>query len=114
MYLHEILEIVNGEIVVGENLLNKKIDNGCGADLMSDVLACNINPHTLLITSLANIQVMRTADIVDLAAILFVRGKKPVENVIKLAKEADIPLLATKHDMFETCGKLYRAGLKGS
>lgn len=114
MYLHEILEIVKGEIIVGKDLQNKQIDNGCGADLMSDVLACNINPRTLLITSLANIQVMRTADIVDLAAILFVRGKKPVEDVTKLASEANIPLIATKYNMFETCGKLYKAGLKGS
>ncbi|MFP4456987.1 MAG: DRTGG domain-containing protein [Clostridia bacterium] len=114
MNLYEILKTVDGEVIVGDNLLDKKIDNGCGADLMSDVLACNINPHTLLITSLANIQVMRTADIVELAAILFVRGKKPVENVINLAKEADVPLITTSLNMFETCGKLYTAGLKGS
>jgi predicted transcriptional regulator len=57
---------------------------------------------------------MRTADIVDLAAILFVRGKRPVKEVIKLAKETNIPLIITDFTMFETCGKLFELGLKGS
>jgi len=114
MELKRIVDKVDGQVVFGDTFMKTEIDSACGADLMSDVLACNINPHTLLITSLINIQVMRTADIVDLAAILFVRGKSPGDDVIKLAKKSSIPLIVTDLDMFETCGRLFELGLKGS
>jgi len=112
--LKEISRIAEAKIVTGNDKLAKEIHNACGADLMSDVLACQTNSYTLLITSLANIQVVRTADILGLAAILFVRGKRPLDSNIELAKEAGIPLLVTPYDMYEICGRLYSVGLKGS
>ena len=83
---------------------------GCGADLMSDVLAFT-HEGTLLMTGLTNLQVVRTAEMAGITAILFVRAKLPSSEIIALAEEKRIPLLASKYTMFETCGRLYEAGL---
>ncbi len=113
MQLKEIIKAIDGRLIYGEEHLDKEIEIICGADLMSDVLACHIKPRTLLVTSLVNAQVMRTADIVDLEAILFVRGKEPAEIVIEMAKDLEIPLIKTEHTMFKSCGILYQLGLNG-
>jgi len=84
----------------------------CGADLMSDVLAFT-HAGTLLLTGLTNPQVVRTAEMAGINAIVFVRGKVPPAETIALAKEKDIPLMATRYTMYETCGRLYEAGLPG-
>ena len=83
---------------------------GCGADLMSDVLAFT-HEGTLLMSGLTNPQVVRTAEMADVRAIVFVRGKIPPAETVALAKEKGIPLLASKYTMFETCGRLFQAGL---
>lgn len=83
-----------------------------GADMMSDVLAF-AEPGALLITGLTNSQSVRTADIADAAGIIYVRGKKPDDRTVSLAEELSIPLLSTDLSMFEVCGILYSAGLKG-
>ena len=85
---------------------------GCGADLMSDVLAFT-HEGTLLMTGLTNPQVVRTAEMAGITAIVFVRGKVPPPETVTLAEEKGIPLLASKYTMFETCGRLYKAGLPG-
>ena len=85
---------------------------GCGADLMSDVLAFT-HEGTLLMTGLTNPQVVRTAEMAGITAIVFVRGKVPPPETVTLAEGKGIPLLASKHTMFETCGRLYSAGLPG-
>jgi len=85
---------------------------GFGADLMSDVLAF-ISEGCLLLTGLATEQVIRTAEIVDVKAIIFVRGKNPPPNIIKLANEKNITLLSTDCTMYLACGMLYSGGLPG-
>lgn len=82
----------------------------CGADLMSDVLAFT-HTGTLLMTGLTNPQVVRTAEMAGIAAIVFVRGKLPPPETIALAAEKGIPLLASKYTMYETCGRLFQLGL---
>ena len=82
----------------------------CGADLMSDVLAFT-HAGTLLMTGLTNPQVVRTAEMAGIVAIVFVRGKLPPPETIALAQDKDIPLLASKYTMYETCGRLYQIGL---
>jgi predicted transcriptional regulator len=79
---------------------------------MSDVLAF-AKPGSLLLTGLTNPQVVRTAEMADLRAICFVRGKKPEKETIEMAESKDIPLLVTPLPMFESCGRLYREGLPG-
>jgi len=112
MTLQEIKEILNAEIIVGADDLQMEIRMACGSDLMSDVLAF-AKAGALILTGLTNLQVVRTAEAVDIKAICFVRGKKPGKETIELAESSNIPLLSITLPMFEACGKLYNAGLPG-
>ncbi|MFH1563534.1 MAG: DRTGG domain-containing protein [Nitrospirota bacterium] len=112
MKIKEIKEILEAEIVGDGTDLETEIKMGCGADLMSDVLAF-IKSDSLLFTGLINPQVVRTAEMSDIKAICFVRGKMPLPETIELAEEKNIPLLSTKLPMYESCGRLYQKGLSG-
>ena len=90
--------------------MDHEIKGGCGADLMSDVLA-SIQPNAVLLTGLCTPQVVRTAMMADVSAIVFVRGKTPQPETISLAAEEAIPLIMTPYGMFELCGRLFKAGL---
>jgi predicted transcriptional regulator len=110
MKLREILELIEGNVISKDADLDLEIQMGCGADLMSDVLAFT-HEGTLLMSGLTNPQVVRTAEMSGIKAIVFVRGKLPPPETISLAEEKGIPLLASKYTMFETCGRVYQAGL---
>ncbi len=112
MTLKEVKEILQADVITGHDDLQKDIKMACGADLMSDVLSF-IKSSSLLLTGLTNQQVVRTAEMADIAAICFVRGKKPDDETIKLAKAQRLPLLATKLPMFESCARLHKNGLIG-
>ncbi|NIV30813.1 MAG: hypothetical protein GWN58_15365 [Anaerolineae bacterium] len=110
MKLREVLELIEGNVISKDADLDQEIQMGCGADLMSDVLAFT-HEGTLLMSGLTNPQVVRTAEMAGIKAIVFVRGKLPPPETIALAEEKGIPLLASKYTMFETCGRVYQAGL---
>lgn len=110
--LCEVQEILQAEVMCGAEFLEREIFTVCGADLMSDVLTFT-KEKTLLLTGLTNIQVVRTADISDLVAIVFVRGKKPTAELINMAEERSIPLLTSEFPMYESCGRLFESGLRG-
>jgi predicted transcriptional regulator len=110
MTLDELMGAVAGQMVTQRPPRPVEIKGGCGADLMSDVLAA-IQPQAVLLTGLCNPQVVRTATMADVAAIVFVRGKRPTPDMIALADEQAIPLITTPYGMFEACGRLYQAGL---
>jgi predicted transcriptional regulator len=110
MKLQELLKLIDGDILTGDADLNREVKGGCGADLMSDVLA-SIQPHAILLTGLCNPQVVRTAQIADVAAIVLVRGKRPPRETVELANQEGIPLISSPYGMFELCGRLYQAGL---
>jgi len=111
MKLREVIEILNAEVLCGEsNIDSIDAEYGYAADLMSDVLAF-ASHSMLLITGLTNIQIFRTAQMLDIPAIVFVRGKKPQDDLLELAKEAEMPIILTKDSMFAACGKLYEKGL---
>jgi predicted transcriptional regulator len=112
MRLKEIMEILEAEVIVGDDLLEQEVKMVAGADLLSDVLAAAM-PGALLLTGQINPQVVRTAEVSDLAAICFVRGKKPENETINAAASKNIPLLTTQKPMFESCGRLWVAGLRG-
>jgi predicted transcriptional regulator len=112
MKLREVLSIIDGKVISKNIDLDKEVQMGCGSDLMSDVLVFT-HEGTLLMTGLTNPQVVRTTELADITAIVFVRGKLPPPETVALAKEKDIPLLASKYTTFETCGRLYQAGLPG-
>jgi predicted transcriptional regulator len=112
MKLHSVLEIIEGRVISKNIDLEHEVLMGSGADLMSDVLAFT-QEGTLLMTGLTNPQVVRTAEMASIKAIVFVRGKFPPPETIALAEEKGIFLMASKYTMFETCGRLYKAGLPG-
>jgi len=112
MTLEEILKVVDGRAVSRFVDFAAEVTMACGADLMSDVLAFT-HPGTLLLTGLTNPQVVRTAEMVGIHAIIFVRGKQPPAETIALAEEKRIPLLATRYTLYEACGRVYSAGLPG-
>jgi predicted transcriptional regulator len=112
MTLNDIKRILEAEVIVGDALLSEEVVMACGSDLMSDVLAF-AKHGALLLTGLTNPQVVRTAEMADLRAICFVRGKKPGQETIEIAESKDIPLLTTPLPMFESCGRLHREGLPG-
>ncbi|MCK5257233.1 MAG: hypothetical protein KAQ81_14475 [Deltaproteobacteria bacterium] len=112
MTLGEMRDILDAESLVGDDCMNIEVRDAFAADLLSDVLAF-ATEGTLLITGITNPQVVRTAEMLELIGIVFVRGKKPDEEVIKLAQQKKVPLLSTRYIMFETCGRLYRGGLAG-
>lgn len=112
MILERIKKILEAKIITGAKNLKMEIKMGCGCDLMSDVLAFT-KPDALLLTGLTNSQVIRTAEMADVKAICFIRGKKPDRETIKLAKSKNIPLLLSNIPMFEACGRLYKEGLAG-
>jgi predicted transcriptional regulator len=110
MRLEQVINLVSGKVLTDEPDLQTEIAGGCGADLMSDVLA-SAQPHAVLLTGLCNPQVVRTAQIADVAAIVFVRDKIPTQDLIDLANMEGIPLITSPYGTFELCGRLYRAGL---
>jgi len=110
--LSRLVEILEGTVLTGENHLDTEVKTAFSADLMSDVLAF-AKPKSLILTGLTNPQVVRTASILDSAAIVIVRGKKPPSETVALAKELNIPIISTKYILFETSGRLYVNGMVG-
>jgi predicted transcriptional regulator len=113
MKLKEVLQVIDGKVISADVDLDQEVRMGGGADLMSDVLAF-AQEGMLLMTGLTNPQVVRTAEMAGVVAVVIVRGKIPPPGTIALAQDRGIPLLASKYTMFETCGRLYRAGLAAS
>jgi predicted transcriptional regulator len=112
MKVYDIVKVLDAEILVGEENTEFEINAACGSDSMSDVMAY-VKENVLLLTGLNNPQVVRTAEMMDIKIVAFVRGKKPDENVLNLAKDKGIMVLTTNNPMYIACGKLYKAGITG-
>lgn len=112
MTLREIKDLLNAQVIYGEEHLDVEISIAGGSDLMSDVLAFG-KPGILLLTGLSNAQSVRTANIIDAKAIVYVRGKKPDQDGIDFAAEKGMPLLSTEYMMYKACGLLFSNGLMG-
>ena len=112
MKISTIRELLNAEVLAGEANLGHHVYSACGSDMMSDVLAYG-QGQSLLLTGLLNQQVIRTAEMLDMHCIIFVRGKTPAEEVLTLAREKGIAVISTQRGMFTASGLLYGAGLRG-
>ena len=112
MKVRDIVDILDGSIVFGEDYLDRDVYRACGSDMMSDVLAF-VKEQAVLLTGLVNPQVVRTAEVMDMKCIVFVRGKSPDIGMIDLAQEREIVLIKTDLEMFTSCGLLYAHGLRG-
>ena len=112
MTVADIRDHLEATVLCCEENLGREVHTACGSDMMSDVLAF-VKDQSVLVTGLCNPQTVRTAEMMDIICICFVRGKEPDETVIKLAEERDIVIMATQKRMFEACGILYENGLRG-
>ncbi|HOJ47496.1 MAG TPA: hypothetical protein PKZ58_06710 [Bacillota bacterium] len=112
MKIRRIKELLDAQVLCGEEYLDNEVYSACGSDMMSDVLAF-VKDQAVLLTGLVNPQVIRTAEMMDMKCIVFVRSKMPTADMIALAKQTGIVLLASKLRMYEACGKLYAGGLTG-
>ncbi len=113
MKIITIKELLCADVICCEDKLGTHVYSACGSDMMSDVLAY-VKDQAVLLTGLVNPQVVRTAEMMDMKCIVFVRSKLPTEEMISLARDCGIVLMATKKRMYEACGLLYSNGLVGN
>ena len=112
MKISEIKSILNAELICGEEFIENQVHTACGSDMMSDVLAY-VKEQAVLLSGLVNPQVVRTAEMMDMHCIVFVRGKRPTLDMIEMAEDRDMVMLCTELEMFTSCGRLYENGLRG-
>jgi len=110
MTARDVKEILNATVLCGEELLDMEVYSACGSDMMSEVLAFS-HDHSVLLTGLCNQQSIRTAEMMDIKVLVYVRGKIPGEDVIELARDHGLVVMTTQHRMYASCGLLYTAGL---
>jgi len=110
MTIAEAAAILNCKTVCGADKMDRPLGSACGADLMSDVLAF-VKENCLLLTGMVNAHVVRTAEMLDVPCIVFVRGKVPTQDMIELAEQTGVTLLTCEYTLYEACGRLYQNGL---
>ena len=113
MTINNIKELLGAQVLCGTENLSKDVHSACGSDMMSDVLAY-VKDQAVLLTGLVNAQVIRTAEMMDMLCIVFVRSKRPTPEMVEAARESGIALLATGKRMYDACGTLYSNGLTGT
>ena len=111
MKLQDILEVLNGLVVCGKERLNEEVETGFASDMLSDVLTLQTN-NLVLLTGLANVQTIRTAEIADIQYIVLVRKKKASPEIIELARENNQVIIECEYSMFKSAGLLFKAGIK--
>ena len=110
MTIREIAGILNARWVCCEDGADQEVRYAFASDMMSDVLA-HVSEDTMLLTGLINSQSVRTAEMLDVPCLVFVRGKVPHQDAVQRAKQIDLPVMVTTFSMYEACGRLYAAGL---
>ena len=113
MKISTIRELLGAEVLCGADRLGDHVYSACGSDMMSDVLAY-VKDQAVLLTGLMNTQVVRTAEMMDMRCIVFVRDKKPTPEIIELAEESGIVVMSSPKRLYEACGILYSNGLVGN
>ncbi len=112
MKLSEIVDILEAKVLTGKSNLDLDIECACGSDMMSEVLAFS-KYNAVLLTGLINNHVLRTAEMLDIEAVIYVRGKRPDDSILEMAEDMGITLITTEITMFSACGILYTHGIKG-
>lgn len=112
MTISQVRDILNARLHTPDVDLERQVHAACGSDMMSDVLAY-VKDQAVLLTGLNNPQVVRTAEMMDMVCIVFVRGKQPQEQIVAMAAQRGMAVLSTDLPMFSACGLLYQHGLRG-
>ena len=110
MKISKMKELLEAEVLCCEENIEKHVYSACGCDLMSDVLAY-VKDQAVLLTGLVNPQVIRTAVMMDMVCVVFVRSKTPTEEMLKLAEDSGIVVMRTDNTLYNSCGLLYKGGL---
>ena len=110
MKMTDIARLLDCDVLCCEDQLGGHVYSACGSDMMSDVLAY-VKNQAVLLTGLLNTQVIRTAEMMYMVCVVFVRNKMPSEEILRIAKESGIVVMSTKYRMYEACGILYANGL---
>lgn len=113
MKISQMQELLEARVLCCEENIDRHVYSACGCDLMSDVLAF-VKDQAVLLTGLVNPQVIRTAEMMDMICIVFVRSKVPTQEMIDLARESGIVLMVSDKRLYEACGLLYQSGLVGN
>ena len=113
MKISEMQKLLEARVLCCEENVGKHVYSACGCDLMSDVLAY-VKDQAVLLTGLVNPQVIRTAEMMDMVCVVFVRSKVPTEEMLQLARESGIVIMVTDKRLYEACGLLYSSGLTGN
>ncbi|MBQ6421195.1 MAG: hypothetical protein IJK02_09000 [Clostridia bacterium] len=113
MKISTIVELLDADVLTGVDHLETDVHSACGSDMMSDVLAY-VKDQAVLLTGLVNSQVIRTAEMMDMVCVVFVRAKRPTLEMIDIAQESGIVLLSSEKRMYDACGTLYANGLNGA
>ena len=113
MKIKDIQHLLDAKLLAGgDESLENEVTSAFGCDLMSDVLAY-VKDQSVLLTGLVNPQVIRTAIMLDMVCVVFVRSKMPTDEILELAKESGIAVMSTTKTLYESCGIIYSAGLGG-
>lgn len=112
MKLSAAVAALEAEIVIGKEALDREVTSAGGCDIVSDLLFFG-KPGMLLLTGLTQPAIVRAALLLDMSAIVFVRGKRPEEEAVELARTAGLPLLVSPHSLYDCSGRLYAKGLPG-
>ena len=113
MKISEMQQLLEARVLCCEENVGRHVYSACGCDLMSDVLAF-VKDQAVLLTGLVNPQVIRTAEMMDMICVVFVRSKVPTQEMIDLARESGIVLMVSDKRLYEACGLLYSNGLVGN
>ncbi len=113
MKISAIKDLLDADILCCEDHLDRDVYSACGCDLMSDVLAF-VKDQAVLLTGLVNPQVIRTAVMMDMVCIVFVRSKAPTDEMLELARESGIVVMSTEKTLYTSCGLLFDGGLTGA
>ena len=113
MTINTVKDLLEAEILCGSENLEEEVHSACGSDMMSDVLAY-VKDQAVMLTGLVNAQVIRTAEMMDMKCIVFVRSKRPSADMLELAEEHGIAVMSTAKRMYDACGILYSNGLRGN
>jgi len=111
MEISEIVGLLEGKVVCGNELQYQQVEKAFASDLMSDVLTIKAD-KLLLLTGLVNVQAVRTAEMSDISCIIFARDKQVTSEMAAIAGEARIVVIQTPYSMFRASGVLYEAGIR--
>ncbi len=112
MKIRDIQQLLDAKLFCHEDMLDLEVSSAFGCDLMSDVLAY-VKDQSVLLTGLINPQVIRTAVMLDMVCVVFVRSKEPTDEILSLAKDSGMVVMSTDNTLYTSCGLLYSNGLRG-